>query len=190
MNLKKRIRVRRTLAYCLLSAAIILVFTAIGLFIKQLHDLANFDRAVKESIVQTIDNQRDKFKNSESSLTDSVIHEEFDKLRTAVKKDLDDYIKQDKDKITKNTILNVVSRFTFLIISLYVAQIIIKLYRYNMHIADFYTSCDDALELSKDIDSGQRRVLESLIQSLNPDKIKIENAPSPNFLSIFENLKK
>ena len=178
------------MGYTLLGAAIILIFIAIGLFLWQLRDLANFDRTIKQSIVERISNQEEKFKNSKLPIPDSTIQKEFEKLRNEVKIDLDAYIKQDKDEVTKNTILNVASRFTFLIIALYVSQIIIKLYRYNMHIADFYTSCNDALELSKNIDSGQRRLFESLIQSLNPDKIKIDNVSSPNFLSVFENFKK
>jgi hypothetical protein len=84
------------------------------------------------------------------------------------------------------TILNMSSILIFSIFTFFIAQILLKLYKYNMVIADFYQAWADALILKSGHHVATFAEFEALVKILIPEKINLETPDTPDLKATFE----
>ena len=84
-----------------------------------------------------------------------------------------------KDIKDNNDLVNIVARISFVVFIFFISQVLLRLYRYNMMMADFYIACCDAIEMSDQYNDAQKTWFEKLIKVLSPDKIVLEVPDNP-----------
>jgi hypothetical protein len=97
----------------------------------------------------------------------------------------------DKEKLSDlNLILNTISQISFMVFIFFAAQIFLKLYRYNMNLSNFYTSCRDSIKINEEIENiDKKKVLVELLKVFYPKDIKVE-IPATDLSPLNTSLKK
>jgi len=87
---------------------------------------------------------------------------------------------QDLADNKETDLLNIASRLVFIILVMFIAQTLIKLYKYNIIKADYYLSCADALRLTKKFEPELEQKFNILLSTLTSDKNFLETPDTPS----------
>ncbi|WP_207494398.1 hypothetical protein [Aridibaculum aurantiacum] len=177
---QKRCKKRRQIAYSLLAFAILILITSLILIIWQLEAIGN-SREIqlynfKKEILDSLKGERGEH------IATFQVH--FDKKM--------DEIQKDSRTVSTFDLLHLSARLVLLVITFYIGHVIIKLYRYNIMIADFYTACSDSIHLSKNLDNDEQKSFEKLLTNLYKEKINLETPKEQDlnkFIDLFRSSK-
>ena len=74
---------------------------------------------------------------------------------------------------------NFFARMVLLSVMFFLAQLFIRLYKYNMTSSDYYRTCADAFQLSKELDAAEISNFTSIFTALTGSKVEIEVPDTP-----------
>lgn len=188
VNLKQRIKKRQALAFSLLAVGICILLVSLILFFIELTNIRNeMYRQVYKPILDTIHvdlGGYEQLRANRIGATDtqglSRLKDEQDSLAKLINDRIDEGYNRSEQTIGKADIIGIAGRFGLLVVAFFIAQLLFKLYRYNIMMADFYTSHYDALELGKQLKPAEIRDFEKLVQSVGQRHISLETPKDPN----------
>ena len=79
----------------------------------------------------------------------------------------------------QGSIFDISSRMIFILLVMFIAQMLIKLYKYNMLKADYFLACSDALKLSTELDAEAQQRFGALLQTLCSDQNPLDTPDTP-----------
>jgi hypothetical protein len=163
IDFKNRGTQRIRVAYILLVSAILLIAGSVFLIIMQLQDIKDSEKANREVRLKEIEHKNEL-------------------LRKATQvADTKDFKLEELKDTNENDLYNVISKISFVILIAFIAQALLRLYRYNILKGDYYLSCSDALKLSKEMDAETQAKFEGLITVLISEKIALSTPRTPSF---------
>lgn len=92
-------------------------------------------------------------------------------------------------EIKKSTISNIKYKYTAFLVTLlsmlfFIAQTLLRLYRYNILKTDFYLACADSLILTQKFNEEEKQRFQLLLTTIISEKVSLTTPKSPTF-SVF-----
>ncbi|MDO6435711.1 hypothetical protein Q4E93_34170 [Flavitalea sp. BT771] len=185
----QRIIQRRLLAYSLLGLAIIILIGSLVIFtwgaLKQRNETYyKLTKPIEDSLTTLVQGYRSELATvTEGSGTklDSIVEVRGDTLVKRLEYFFNKEHEQNDKQLTKLDLLGTVGRITLLIVAFFIAQIFIKLYRYNILMADHYAAREDAIKLGEKMRPAEIRDFEKLVKALDQQHITLETPKEPDW---------
>ena len=131
----------------------------------------------------------DKEKNQELSAKLDHIEKKIEKAIQTAEKILEvmpEEQKQKKDLDNRISIFSMITRVSAGILLIFLVQILVKMYRYNVRLAAFYEARADALQLASNLNS---LAVERAAKLLSPEAIDFGEMPEPPSKQVIELVK-